>query len=97
MHGHETLVRYLQDTEAAERNFEDALASFSKMGEQSSVQNALANMSRIARTQHERLQARLRALGADASTGKSALAHALSFAPTLVQMSQTAGEKNTQH
>ena len=97
MHGQDTIVRYLQDAEAAERNFEDVLASFSKMGDQSSVQNALANMSRIARSQHERLRARLQALGADASTGKSALAHALAFAPTLVQMGQTSGEKNTQH
>lgn len=97
MHGQETIVRYLQDAEAAERNFEDALASFSKMGEQASVQNAIANVSRIARTQHERLQARLQALGADSSTGKSALAHALAFAPTPVQMSQASGEKNTQH
>ncbi len=97
MHGQETIIRYLQDTEAAERNFEDALASFSKMGEQTPVQAAFAEMSRIARTQHERLQARIQALGGDTSTGKSALAHALSFAPTLAQVGQSAGEKNTQH
>lgn len=97
MYGQETLVRYLQDAEAAERNFEDALASFSKMGDQAQVQSALANMSRMARTQHERLEARLKALGAQPSTSKSALAHALAFAPTLVQMGQSSGEKNTQH
>src|SRR5581483_5354619 len=89
--------RYLQDAEAAERNFEDALASFSKMGEQSAVQAALANMSRIARTQHERLRTRLKELGAEGSTAKSALAHVLSFAPTAVQIGQSAREKNTQH
>lgn len=97
MHGHETIVRYLQDTEAAERNFEDALAAFSKMGEQSAVQKAFANMSRVARTQHERLHARLKALGADASSAKSLLAHALAFAPTVLQLGQSAREKNTQH
>jgi ferritin-like metal-binding protein YciE len=97
MHGQETLIRYLQDAEAAERIFEDALAAFSKMGDQKAVQNALANMSRTARTQHERLQARLEALGADASTTTSALAHALAFAPTAVQIGQAEGEKNTQH
>ena len=97
MHGHETIVRYLQDAEAAERNFEDALASFSKIGEQRTVQSALANMSRIARTQHERLRARLKELGAEGSTGKSALAHALSFAPTVAQIGQSSREKNTQH
>jgi ferritin-like metal-binding protein YciE len=97
MHGRETIVRYLQDTEAAERNFEDALASFSKMGDQAFVQSALANMSLKARTQHERLEARLKALGAEASGGKSALAHALAFAPTMAQLGQTEGEKNTRH
>lgn len=97
MHGHDTIVRYLQDTEAAERNFEDALAAFSKMGEQSAVRDALANMSRIARTQHQRLRARLRDLGAKGSTAKSALAHALAFAPTVAQIGQSPREKNTQH
>lgn len=97
MHGHETIVRYLQDAEAAEHNFEDALASFSKMGEQTAVQDALANMSRIARTQHERLHARLTELGAEASTAKSALGHALAFAPTIAQIGQSPREKNTQH
>ena len=97
MTGQETIVRYLQDAEAAERNFEDALASISKMGEQEGVKLALARMSDIAKTQHERLEARLRALGAGRSTSKSALAHALGMAPTLVQTTQAAGEKNTQH
>jgi len=97
MHGQETIVRYLQDAEAAERNFEDALQSFSKMGDQTFVQKALAEMSRKAGTQHERLLARLHALGAEASSGKSALAHALAFAPTVAQLGQTEGEKNTRH
>jgi ferritin-like metal-binding protein YciE len=97
MYGQDTIVRYLQDAEAAERAFEDALGSFSKTGDQPEVQNALANMSRKARTQHERLEARLQALSAGRSTAKSALAHALGFAPMLAQLGQTAAEKNTQH
>jgi ferritin-like metal-binding protein YciE len=97
MHGQETITRYLQDAEAAERNFESVLASFSKMGDQPPVQTALASMSRIARTQHQRLRTRIEALGAESSTAKSALAHAISFAPTIIQLSQTSGEKNTQH
>ena len=97
MHGQETIVRYLQDAEAAEHNFEDALGAFSKTGEQTAVQNAFANMSRIARTQHERLRGRLKELGAEGSAAKSALAHALAFAPTVLQMGQSAREKNTQH
>ncbi|HTW65431.1 MAG TPA: DUF892 family protein [Bryobacteraceae bacterium] len=96
MHGRETIVRYLQDAEAAERNFEDTLNAFSRMGDQSRVRDALANMSRVARTQHQRLRTRLHELGADSSTVKSALAHALAFAPAVVQIGQTSGEKNTQ-
>jgi ferritin-like metal-binding protein YciE len=64
MYGQETIVRYLQDAEAAERKFEDALASLSKTCNQPEVQCALACMSQKARTQHERLQARIEALGA---------------------------------
>ena len=97
MYGQETLVRYLQDAEAAERNFEDALESLSKAGDQPAVQSALAGMSKKARTQHERLEARLEALGASRSTVKSALAHALGFAPMLGQVGQLPGEKSTQH
>lgn len=97
MYGLEVIVRYLQDTEAAERTFEDALASFSKAGEQGPVRTALADMSDKARTQHERLRARIEALGGSPSTAKSALAHALAFSPPMTQMSQAPGEKNTQH
>jgi ferritin-like metal-binding protein YciE len=96
MYGQETIVRYLQDAEAAERTFEDALAALSKTGNQPEVQSALAGMSQKARTQHERLQARIEALGGSRSTVKSALAHTLAFAPRLAQMVQTEGQKSTQ-
>jgi ferritin-like metal-binding protein YciE len=96
MYGQEIIVRYLQDAEAAERTFEDALASLSKTGDQPEVQSALANMSRKAGTQHERLQARIEALGASRSTVKSALAHAVGFAPMLAQLGKKENEKSTQ-
>jgi ferritin-like metal-binding protein YciE len=96
MYGQETIVRYLQDAEAAERTFEDALAALSKTGDQPEVQSALAAMSQKARTQHERLEARIEALGASRSTVKSALAHALGFAPRLAQMGEAEGQKSTQ-
>jgi ferritin-like metal-binding protein YciE len=91
------IVRYLQDPEAAERNFEDALASFSKMGDQPSVQSLLATMSRKAKTQHQRLEGRLRGLGASPSTMKSMLAHVLAFTPVSAQMGHEESEKSTQH
>ena len=96
MYGQETIVRYLQDAEAAERTFEDALASLSKTADQPEVRSALASMSQKARTQRERLQARIEALGGSRSSVKSALAHALAFAPRLAQMGETEGQKSTQ-
>ena len=91
------VVRYLQDAEAAERNFEDALSSFSKAGEQGDVQSLMSMMSDKARTQHERLEARLTQLGASPSTGKSALAHLLAFTPLSAQLGHDDSEKSTQH
>ncbi len=97
MESKDVIVRYLQDAEAAERNFEDALAAFSKIGDQAPVKDALANMSKKAKTQHERLEIRLKQLGETPSKAKSALAHTLAFAPTVAQLGHEPGEKNTQH
>ncbi|MBV8817439.1 MAG: DUF892 family protein [Acidobacteriaceae bacterium] len=91
------IIRYLEDVEAAERNFEDALASFSKMGEQPEVQSLMSMMSSKARTQHQRLQARLEALGGSPSTMKSMLAHMLAFTPVSAQMTHDDSEKSSQH
>lgn len=93
----DVIVRYLQDAEAAERNFEDALAAFSKQGDQGQVQSMLSKMSGIAKTQHDRLEARLNQLGGSRSTAKSVLAHVLAFTPTSAQLGHAASEKNTQH
>ncbi|HVW08499.1 MAG TPA: DUF892 family protein [Bryobacteraceae bacterium] len=95
--GKNPLIPYLEDVEAAERNFEDALASFSKGGDQPEVQSLMSMMSAKARTQHERLEARLRALGGSPSTIKSVLAHMLAFTPVTAQAGHTASEKSTQH
>jgi len=89
--------RYVEDAEAAERNFEDALAGFGKEGEQTRGQSLFAMMSSKARTQHERLQRRLEGLGGSPSTSKSALAHLLAFTPLSAQLGHDEAEKNTQH
>ena len=93
----EVIIRYVQDAEAAERNFEDVLANFSKTGEQTQVQTLFDLASKKARTQHERLEARLKALGGEPSTAKSVLAHLLSFTPTVAQIGHDPSEKNTQN
>jgi ferritin-like metal-binding protein YciE len=91
------LIPYLEDVEAAERNFEGALASFSKMGDQPQVQSLMEMMSRKAKTQHERLENRLRALGGSPSSAKSVLAHLLAFTSVSAQMGHADSEKSTQH
>jgi ferritin-like metal-binding protein YciE len=91
------MINYLEDAEAAERNFEDALATFSKQGEQEQVKSTMQWMSQKAKTQHERLESRLRALGGSPSKAKSALAHMLAFTPTSAQTGHSPGEKDTQH
>jgi ferritin-like metal-binding protein YciE len=96
VYGQDIIVRYLQDAEAAERTFEDTLASFSKTADQPAVQSALASMSLKARSQHERLEARLQALGAARSAAKSALAHALGLVPILAQTGETTARKGAQ-
>src|ERR1700691_5001637 len=96
MYGQDTIVRYLQDAEAAERTFEDALAALSKTGSQPEVQSALTDMSRKSRGHYERLEARIEELGASRSTAKSALAHALGFAPRLAQLGETPDQRSTQ-
>lgn len=97
MQASEVIVKYLEDAEAAERTFEDALSTFSKSGDQDEVRSMMSGMSIKARTQHERLAARLKDYGANPSTLKSWLAHALAFTPTSAQAGHTAGEKSTQH
>jgi ferritin-like metal-binding protein YciE len=93
----EVITTYIQDAEAAERNFEDALTTFGKTGEQNQVKSFFEWASARAKTQHQRLEARLRALGAEPSTAKSMLAHLLAFSTTAAQIGHEPEEKNTQH
>ena len=97
MQGQDVIIRYIQDAEAAERNFEDTLLTFSSTGEQNAVKSMFEAASRKAKTQHERLEARLRELGGEPSTAKSLLAHVLAMAPTMAQIGHEPAEKNTQH
>jgi ferritin-like metal-binding protein YciE len=97
MRAQEVIIRYLEDAEAAERNFEDTLMTFANTGEQNAVKSMFEAASRKAKTQHERLEARLRQLGGSPSTAKSLLAHVLAMSPTMAQIGHEPAEKNTQH
>jgi ferritin-like metal-binding protein YciE len=89
--------RYIQDTIAAERNFEHALSKFGDVGVQEPVQQLLSSFSVKARTQHKRLTALLESRGGSPSEAKTILAQLLAFSPLSAQLGQGAAEKNTQH
>jgi ferritin-like metal-binding protein YciE len=93
----EVVIRYLQNAESVARNVEDALAGFSKVGDQKDVQTLLATISSKAKSQHLRLQARLEALGGARSVAPSFLAHMLAFGPLTTQLGHDDSEKGTQH
>jgi ferritin-like metal-binding protein YciE len=89
--------RYLEDTIAAERNFEHALSTFGSAGSQTEVQRLLSSFSAKAKTQHQRLTALLELRGGHPSEAKTLLAQLLAFTPLSGQIGQGAEEKNTQH
>jgi ferritin-like metal-binding protein YciE len=88
--------RYLSDAIAAEKNFEDQLRAFAKETDQGPVRQAFEQHAEETRLQHERLTARLEALGGSPSGVKSFLAHLFGFAPKTAQMGHDEAEKGTQ-
>lgn len=93
----EFIRTHLQNSVAAEQNFEDILSRFSDEGDQEDVKNLFLECSKKARTQHQRLAARLQQLGGSPSTLKNIAAHVVGFSPLVAQAGQTPQEKNTQH
>lgn len=88
---------YLEDTIAAERNFEHTLHTFGHAGNQEPVRTLLATAGDKAKTQHQRLEGMLKSRGGSPSEAKSALAHLLAVSPLTAQVGQEPEEKNTQH
>src|SRR3954452_8164288 len=92
----EAIQRYLSDAIAAEKNFEDQLRAFAKETDQGPVQQLFAQHADETRLQHERLTARLEALGGSPSGMKSFLAHLFGFAPKTAQIGHDEAEKGSQ-
>lgn len=93
----ERINRYLEDTIAAERNFEHALSTFGNAGSQPRVQQLFSSFSAKAQTQHRRLTALLKQRGGSPSEAKTLLAQLLAFTPLSAQVGQGTEEINTQH
>lgn len=93
----ERINAYLEDTIAAERNFESTLRGFSETGVQQPVKDMFLGFAQKAKTQHERLAALLERRGGTPSGGKTILAQILSATPLSAQIGHGPEEKNTQH
>ncbi len=93
----ELIQRYLQDAIAAEKSFESQLRSMAKEGDDPNVQQLFAQHADETRSQHERLTARLEALGGSPSTIKSIWAHVFGMLPKGASIGQAEEDKNTQN
>jgi ferritin-like metal-binding protein YciE len=93
----DVIKAYLQDAIAAERNFETQLRQFAREGENELVQRMFLQHADETRLQHERLSARLKAIGGSPSTMKSILAHLLGAAPKAGQLFHDESERTVQN
>lgn len=91
------LMDYLEDTIAAERNFEMLLKSFGQASADKELTQFFTRMGEKAKSQHQRLTDRLAALGGTPSEAKTVLAKALGVAPAAAQAGYTTPEKTAQH
>lgn len=92
----EAIQRYLQDAIAAEQNFETQLRAFAAESEYPEVKQVFAQHAEETKGQHERLTARLEALGGKPSGMKSFLAHLFGLTPMAAQLGHDASERATQ-
>jgi ferritin-like metal-binding protein YciE len=92
----DVIRRYLSDAIAAEKNFETQLRAMAKETDQGPVQQLFAQHADETRLQHERLTARLEALGGEPSGFKAVLASLLGFGPKVAQIGHDEAEKGTQ-
>ena len=93
----ETICRYLQDTIAAEKNFESQLRQFASEGDDRTVRSIFAEHADETHSQYERLTARLESLGERPSAIKSFLAHMFGMTPKAAQIGHDESERTTQN
>ncbi len=93
----DVIKRYLEDAIAAERSFETQLDGFSKEGDDTAAQALFRQHAVETKRQHERLTARLEALGGSPSGTKSFLAHVFGLSPKAAQIGHEKEERTTQN
>jgi ferritin-like metal-binding protein YciE len=93
----EVIKRYLEDAIAAEKSFETQLDAFSKEGDNLEARNAFAHHSVETKSQYQRLEMRLEALGGSSSAAKSFLAHIFGMFPQTAKIGHEVEERTTQN
>ena len=91
------IKRYLEDAIAAEKSFETQLDAFSKEGDNPAVKAAFAQHSLETKSQYQRLELRIEALGGTASAAKSVLAHIFGMVPQAGKLGLEKEERTTQN
>ena len=93
----DVIKRYLEDAIAAEKSFETQLEGFSKEGDDPNAQALFRQHAQETKQQHERLTARLEAIGGSPSGTKSFLAHIFGLSPKVAQIGHEKEERTTQN
>lgn len=91
------LRRYLADAVAAEESHEAKLNEMSGEGNHVPARQLFAQHAEQTRSQHNRLQARLKALGGSPSSLKSAIAHLFTLVPKSTHFGHDVSEITTQN
>lgn len=91
------IARYLEDAIAVEKAFEARLNEFAGQADVEDVRIAFHEHALETKNQHERLTARLEALGGTPSRVKGLLAHIFESTPKLLHTGQQKEERTTQN
>lgn len=90
-------IRYLQDAHAAQVGIEEALGSYKEDTDDAGLKALFDGLATQTRSQAQRIEAQLRALGGDTSGGKNFFNSILAKATELMNSGHDDYDKNTQN
>lgn len=90
-------IRYLQDAHAAQVGIKEALEAYAADTDDSGLKTLFQSQLTQVQSQAQRIEARLTALGGDASGGKGFLNSVLAKASGIMQVAHDDFDKNTQN
>ena len=90
-------IRYLQDAHAAQVGIEEALGSYKEDTDDADLKALFESLASGTRSQAQRIEARVKALGGDTSGGKNFFNSILAKATELMNSGHDDYDKNTQN